>query len=190
LAAAEGVKLDVHEHYQKRTFRNRLKLLTSNGVQDWTIPVERRGGRPRSQDETLRIRNDAGLKAWQAVRSAYGRAPYFEEMAEELKEIFLSGPESLGEWNRATMHWAAGWLGAHVPPDADETFGPCPHGFPLSVASMDMFRGQYSWPHVWADRHSGIPFAQLSVLDALVHLGPEASGRIIRIPWNGFPHPK
>ena len=45
-ALSDGAVLDAGEHYQKRSFRNRMVLMTANGVQTLTMPVERRGGLP------------------------------------------------------------------------------------------------------------------------------------------------
>ena len=83
-----GARLDGLEHYPKRTFRNRFTLMQSTGTLELSLPVEKRGGRPRSQDETMRITGEPDRKAWQAVRTAYGRAPFFEEMEEELEALF------------------------------------------------------------------------------------------------------
>lgn len=175
-AAGGSVALDVHENYQKRSFRNRFMFVQATGPVTWTLPVERRGGVPRGQDLTRRVGGDADRKTWQAIRTAYGRAPYFEEMATGLEALFLGGPEMLGSWNRASIRWAADWLGVAAPPDAG-------HPSPVPVdheAGEENRREVWSmrgahWPHVWADRQSDLPFSRLSVLDALLHLGPEAS---------------
>ena len=188
-AAREGsFTLDVHEHYQKRSFRNRYWIMTSNGPECCSVPVERRGGTPRPQDQTLRVTGDADRKAWQAIRSAYGRSPFFEEMAPELESLFLEGSASLGEWNRATLRWASGWLDIPVPNDAsppwqpmDATVGQEGDGLGESLSPR--------WAHIWKGRHHDIPFEKLGILDALLHLGPEARKLIQPIPPSGFRHP-
>lgn len=173
------VLLDGLEHYPKRTFRNRYHIMQSTGVVCHTVPVERRGGRPRPQDETMRMTGEPDRKAWQAVKTAYGRTPYFEEMAGELEVLFRSGPETLGGWNRATMAWASSWLGIAVPLDATPQqrldSSPCSMMNLVASAAVHM---RPSWPHVWQDRQPLIPYAQLGILDLLLHLGPEAAGLI------------
>jgi len=161
--------------------------MTSHGVQTLSLPVERRGGIPRSQDETRRVLGDADRKIWQAVKSAYGRAPFFPEMEGELEALFLSGPPTLGGFNRATLSWAADWLGLDVPGAApDRIPGGADWGFPLPPRDAHVAERLQGWAHVWADRKGEIPYADLSILDALLHLGPEASQRIIPFLPSGF----
>lgn len=188
-AQSEGVRLDAGEHYQKRSFRNRFEVMTANGPQWCTIPVERRGGRPRPQDQTRRVGGEEDRKLWQAIRTAYGRTPFFEEMSEGLASLFLEGARDLGGWNRDTIRWAASWLELEVPTDADDGHGPVDHAANMVRFSADSGRSQVGWPHVWADRSGGIPFLRLGILDALLHLGPEARRLITPIPWSGSQHP-
>ncbi len=185
----QAIRLDGLEHYPKRTFRNRYTLLQSTGPLEISVPVERRGGRPRAQDETLRIGGDHDRKAWQAVRTAYGRAPFFEEMEDELLGLYRNGPETLGGWNRATISWAASWLGIEVPADVAASEYPETEATPVVPLTSPLGAIQH-WPHVWQDRLSDIPYARLGILDVLVHLGPGAAGAIKPIPPSGFPHPE
>lgn len=188
---APQTQLDGLEHYPKRTFRNRLYLMQSTGAVSVTVPVERRGGRPRPQDQTFRVLGEPGRKSWQAIKSAYGRAPYFEEMADELEALFLRGPESLGHWNRATIDWAAQWLGVKVPLDVTpEAHVVCDHGVSMLDWQQSLQVQGSRWAHVWEDRHPKIPFTQLSILDLLLHLGPEAAGWIKPIPQSESRRPR
>jgi len=188
-AALEGsATLDVHEHYQKRSFRNRYWIMTSNGPESCSVPVERRGGIPRPQDQIFRAAGDADRKAWQAVRSAYGRSPFFEEMAPELEALFLEGGATLGEWNRATLEWASGWLDIPVPRDAHPPWEPFDAAVVQEGDGMEDARVP-RWAHIWEGRHHDIPYQRLGILDALLHLGPAARGLINPIPPSGFRHP-
>ena len=188
-AALEGsATLDVHEHYQKRSFRNRYWIMTSNGPESCSVPVERRGGIPRPQDQIFRAAGDADRKAWQAVRSAYGRSPFFEEMAPELEALFLEGGATLGEWNRATVEWASGWLDIPVPRDAHPPWEPFDAAVVQEGDGMEDARVP-RWAHIWEGRHHDIPYQRLGILDALLHLGPAARGLINPIPPSGFRHP-
>ena len=173
-AAASSARLHVSEHYQKRSFRNRFSLMTANGPQSLTLPVERRAGRPRPQEETMRSPGDE-LKLWRAVRTAYGAAPFFEELAPELEVLFLDGPRSLGAWNQAALAWASGWLGVSVPRHQTEPVEVVPnHMENMERWSMAWADSHIGWVHIWSDRGLEIPFAKLSCLDAVLHCGPEA----------------
>ena len=190
LAATGQVRLDGLEHYPKRTFRNRYTLMQSTGPMDISIPVERRGGRPRAQDETNRMCGDHDRKSWQAVKTAYGRAPFFEEMADELRGLFEDGPGTLGGWNRATISWASSWLGISAPKDVTAMEYPATEAVdvPSLKASFEADRSCH-WSHVWQDRQQSIPFESLGILDLLLHLGPEASTEIMPILPSESPRP-
>ena len=189
VAKSGAVRLDGLEHYPKRTFRNRFTLLQSTGPLEITVPVERRGGRPRCQDETQRIVGEPDRKAWQAVKTAYGRAPYFAEIEDELQHLFLSGPGTLGAWNRATMEWASAWLGIPVPVDVTPEEYAGSEAVPLtSMVAASPGPSQSSWPHVWQDRQAQIGHSKLGILDLILHLGTEAGAQIKPIPQSGFQH--
>ena len=129
---------------------------------EMTIPVERRGGRPRAQDETNRMGGDHDRKAWQAIKTAYGRAPFFEEMEDELRGLFEDGPGTLGAWNRASIVWASSWLDIPVPTDVSAAEYPDTESvdLPSLVASFAAGRS-CNWSHVWQDRQRSIPFESL-----------------------------
>lgn len=189
-AMSGGARLDGLEHYPKRTFRNRFTLMQSTGTLELSLPVEKRGGRPRSQDETMRITGEPDRKAWQAVRTAYGRAPFFEEMEEELEALFKNGPGSLGGWNRATMQWAATWLGISVPSDVTPAeYAESTETSMMSLMASAVVFSDVSWSHVWHDRQPHIPFLSLGILDLILHLGPSAGTAIKPIPLSGSPRP-
>ena len=183
-------RLDAHEHYQKRSFRNRIHLMTANGLQRLTVPVERRRGEPRPQDRTIRSGGE-GMKMWRAVHTAYGAAPFFDELSPELESLFMKESVSLGERNRATMRWSAEWLGVTVPVDAEfPSVPPVPHDQKMAhrsevwMGSPGMASG---WPHIWRDRGKDIPFGRLSCLDVILHCGPEAGRWVSPAPSSGSP---
>ena len=68
---------------------------------------------PRPQVDTLRVVSNAD-KLWRAVQTAYGAAPYFEEMAPELEVLFRRRPKSPGN-GTGTLRWSAEWLRCKVP---------------------------------------------------------------------------
>ncbi|RPG81920.1 MAG: hypothetical protein CBC74_000130 [Crocinitomicaceae bacterium TMED114] len=189
--AADGAQLDVGEHYPKRTFRNRMVLATANGLENLTLPVERRGGLPRSQFETRRVLADAD-KLWRAVHTAYGAAPFFEEMAPELEVLFRHGPDTIGEWNLSSIRWAADWLGAEVPAQAsadDVDRKAIQHEAQDVVWAVRMADRMHPWHHVWADRAT-LSWESLSVMDLLLHCGPAAAEWIIPFPSSGSRRPE
>ena len=80
--------IDGYEYYVKQTFRNRCTILTANGVDQLSVPVIGSGKKILSKD--IQIDHDQKWlnRHWRAIKSAYGRAPYFEFYSEEYHGVF------------------------------------------------------------------------------------------------------
>lgn len=113
------------EHYVKQTFRNRFDISTANGIQTLTIPVESTGG-VRTLSKDIRISNEYnGRKMMQAIRSAYGKAAYFEFVVDDLARLFEQPRVFLFDFNEASFEWskkftASTWRAAHELPERYE----------------------------------------------------------------------
>ncbi len=186
--AAGAIVIDAHEHYAKRSWRNRAHLAGPNGLIRLSIPL-RKGKNRQMPIRAVQIAwdRDWAHAAWKTIRSAYGRAPFFEHYADELEVLFAERRELLFDYNlmwieairallglsldiRLTDRWypvpAREFLdlrplpGPHVPLSADPAFRPVPY------------------PQVFAERHGFLP--NLSVLDLLFCCGPEAAAILKR----------
>ncbi|MDR0205720.1 MAG: WbqC family protein [Bacteroidales bacterium] len=73
---ADAVFIEMHEHYQKQTYRNRTTILTGNGLYDLIIPIEK-----PSSNLIKEIRIDHSVpwqrNHWRTIESAYSKGPYF-----------------------------------------------------------------------------------------------------------------
>jgi hypothetical protein len=153
------------EYFQKQTFRNRFEILTGNGVQTLTVPVESTGGE-RKLLRDIRISSEYnGKKTLQAIRSAYGNSAMYDFIELELEELFLKEERFLIDFNSKAHDWVCSWF-----PKVDEK---------RSTESTVLdekwkMRGKRpvelkSYPQVFADR---FPFEKdLSILDAIFNLG-------------------
>ena len=94
LLQAEEIRWEVHEHFQKQTFRNRTTVLTANGPQNLVVPVSYRNHMPLRDvrvDYSQRWIKDH----WGAIYSAYGKAPYFEFFGAEMQQTLERRPAFL-----------------------------------------------------------------------------------------------
>jgi len=164
LYAEEEFALNSEEYFQKQTYRNRFDILTGNGVQTLTVPVESTGGE-RTLLRDIRISSEYnGKKMLQAIRSAYGNSAMYDFIDVELEELFLKEEKFLIDFNRKANEWSMKWFGLQVKENSYET---------LSEERWKQ-RGTRpvelkSYPQVFADR---FPFEQdLSILDAIFNLG-------------------
>ncbi|MCC6385571.1 MAG: WbqC family protein [Bacteroidia bacterium] len=100
-----GAVIDIHEHFVKQTIRNHYSVLSANGILQLSIPVKH--SKIKIPVHQVRICYD---QPWQrqhlnAIRSAYGRAAFFQFYFEELENIFCSSPERLTVFNDLLLKW-------------------------------------------------------------------------------------
>ncbi len=73
------VLFEAKEHFVKQTLRNRCQILTANGVQTLSIPLEGGNKTKTSLDELRISAHDSWQKKHiQAIVSAYSNSPFFE----------------------------------------------------------------------------------------------------------------
>ena len=84
----ERVHLEAQEHYQKQSYRNRCYVLTANKVEALTVPVQQ--GTHHMPIRDLRVANDQPWQShhWRCLRTAYGKAPFFEYYAFDLEPVY------------------------------------------------------------------------------------------------------
>lgn len=105
LKSCDGnLTLESCENYQKRSFRNRCDIATANGVLSLTIPLQS-GKNAQLNIKAVRIANVERWQTqhWQAIKSAYGRAPFFEYYADYFHPFFEQRQDFLFDFNYALM---------------------------------------------------------------------------------------
>jgi WbqC-like protein family len=93
------VCLEVHENYQKQTYRNRCKILTTNKIDDLVIPVSK--NKPKEIVKNIRIdyKQDWTRQHLGAIKAAYGKAPFFEHFFDYFRIVFEQKPDFLIDFN-------------------------------------------------------------------------------------------
>jgi len=102
----DNVCIEKHEHYSKGSYRNRCHLASANGLLRLSIPLKK--GKNEQQPITeVQIAYDENwpVQHWQGIRSAYGKAPFFEFYGEELQSILYSKPTFLFDLNLRLLDW-------------------------------------------------------------------------------------
>ncbi len=185
LYAENDFALSDDEYFQKQTYRNRFDILTGNGVQTLTVPVESTGGE-RTKLRDVRISSEYnGKKTLQAIRSAYGNSAMYDFIELELEELFLKEEKFLIDFNTKAHEWTCRWF-PKIPkerlieskiPEERLIESKIPKerlAEPKIIDERWKQRGTRpvelkSYPQVFADR---FPFEKdLSILDAIFNLG-------------------
>lgn len=86
----KDISIDIYESFPKQTFRNRILLMSANGLQNITIPIKRnKEERILMKDAQISYKENWNIRLWRAIYSNYGNSPYFEYYSERIKNILL-----------------------------------------------------------------------------------------------------
>ncbi len=101
---ASPVSIEAAEYFIKQTYRNRTRILSSNGFCDLTIPLEK-GANSQCLIRDVRISDHDNWRAkhWQAIQTSYGLAPFFEYYAYELEPFYKEQYTYLFDFNMAYL---------------------------------------------------------------------------------------
>ncbi len=175
LLNAEKICFDQHEHYVKRSYRNRAHILGANGLLRLSIPLERGKHQHAVMKDVCISYSERWQKLhWQSFTAAYRRSPFFEFYEDYFRKFYTEKIEKLVDYNVGMIETIASIL--KVKPD-------------ISLSEMyyiqDAFDGKDyrsyimpsqenklqlpPYPQVFSDR---FPFEQdLCILDVLFNLG-------------------
>lgn len=113
LSGFEKLNIEVMEFYAKQTHRNRCYINAANGTERLVVPVHNHQGLTSS--EILIDYNQHWIPVHLgAIRSAYGRAPFFEHYFDRLEQIIQHRHERLVELNLELLNWLFGELDIEI----------------------------------------------------------------------------
>ncbi len=96
----ETIFLESHEHIVKQSWRNRCDVLSSNGIQSLTIPIERPlGGKTPIKDVLISDRISWRHQHKQALKTNYGSSPFFEYLWDDINLIYTKQHKYLWDFN-------------------------------------------------------------------------------------------
>ena len=97
---AENLLFEVHDNYQKQTYRNRTNIYGANGKLFLTVPVIY-SQKNRQLYQDIKISNDNKWQAlhWKSLQSAYRTSPFFEFYEDEIAPLFHTKQEFLLDFN-------------------------------------------------------------------------------------------
>lgn len=104
---ARPLTIEACENFQKQTYRNRCQVVTANGVQALTVPMDH----ARSDSQQMRHIAISYATPWQQLHwktlvSAYRNSPYFEYYEEDLHALYRLKPVYLWDYLCALQDFA------------------------------------------------------------------------------------
>lgn len=97
------VYIEACESFQKQSYRNRCHILSANKVDILSIPVINPGRNVLIKEVKIDYNQKWMNVHWGAIRSAYGKAPFFEYYADFFHDIYFKKHTYLFDLNLEAM---------------------------------------------------------------------------------------
>ncbi len=166
MAQYGAVTIDITRRFNKRDKDCRRCVIEGpNRVQRLTVPLEKpqEWRSTRLSDVKVSSHGEWWHVHWGAICSAYGRTPYFEYYADDLRPTYSGDIELLVDLDAAIDRFCRGALGIGCC-NSTEAYNEVAAGA-TSVKDIPYYQ-------IWASRFGFTP--GLSVLDLIFNMGPEA----------------
>lgn len=180
--ASPNPVIDIHEHWPKRTCRNRAEIASPKGRYRISIPVSKKAHHTPVKEVTISYKENWQQNHWRAIKSFYSNSPYFFFYEQEIKPFFEKKFKTIAELDLALMHQLFGLLNLNKTIQTSSVY--------LEKTSVAYdYRNYFNhskevvlipeYIQVFEDRQ---PFLHnLSVLDLLFNLGPEAGNYLANL---------
>lgn len=183
LAKHSSVTIEIKETFPKQTYRNRMEIMTANGKRTLTVPVTR-NNHSRTEEVRIDYRERWNITHLRTIEAAYSASPFFQYYKDELEAILTRHYDNIVELNTTTLKWLLKRLKITTTvtqttdylPQSDIPFDFRNAFSPKSPLPDSLFKSYYQ---VFSDRQPFIP--NLSTLDLLMNLGPEARDYLITL---------
>jgi hypothetical protein len=182
---SRSVLIEQMETYPKQTYRNRCEIITSAGALNLIIPVTKpNGNHTITRDIGITYREPWNHHHWKSIQTAYRSSPYFNYYADILEPFFMLKEPSLIGLNNKILNTINRIIS--IKPEITFTLDYLkqPEGrvdlrSKMTPKKQQMKMKYPEYPQVFSHIHG---FKEnLSVLDLIFNLGPEAKEYIMRI---------
>ncbi len=170
---------ELHDNYQKQTYRNRCYICTDSGKHLLSIPIQHVGGtNGRQRYQAVHIDNSYPWQRqhWRTLETAYRTSPFFEYYEDDLYPLFHQKFDSLINFNLKTISFVYDALQLETPTAVTEAYEIAPKTYTdlrfLIGAKKEPQWAPEPYVQVFGDRHGFIP--NTSTLDLLFNEGPNA----------------
>lgn len=178
------VAIEAKETFPKQTYRNRAVIVTAGGVRTLTVPVVR-SNHSTTDEVGIDYRQRWNVIHMRTLTAAYAASPYFLYYRDDLEALLMRRYDRLLDLNAALLEWILRLLKVECKVgmttdyqlEASPSEGDYRNTFsPKQPLLSDAFAPYYQ---VFADRMPFVP--NLSVIDLLMNMGPEAANYLLKL---------
>ncbi len=179
IVQGERLLFEAKDNYQKQTYRNRMKIATSSGMLQLTIPILHRKDRlERQQSFEVRIENKFHWQRdhWRSLKVSYQTSPYFEYYEDSFEPLYHRTYDKLMDFILALHELIMDCLQVENNMDFTTSF----EKNPLDVHDFRHYAKAKQYPDIelphyhqlFNEKHGYLK--NLTVLDLLFNEGPNA----------------
>lgn len=172
----KNIIIDINEHFQKQSFRNRSIIHGANGVLNLIIPLVKRGVRTKVKDVKIDNSQNWQKLHWRSIQSAYRSSPYFEYYENEFINFYKTKYNYLIDFNNQIQQSILKIMGIDVEIEMSNNYLETNNMdyrqilHPKKKPSENYIETEYI--QVFSDRNGFLP--NLSIVDLLFNEGPNA----------------
>jgi len=185
IAKATSITFEMHDNFQKQTYRNRTFIATPEGPLLLNIPIKhtskgKRGTRERAHQKykDVRIENDFPWQRehWKSIQIAYRTSPFFEFFEDDFAPLYEKKYLHLMDFNLDTFEILKDAMGIEIPVNYTEIYEKEVRGMEdyrhLANAKNNSSFQNERYTQVLEKHHGFLP--NLSVIDLLFNEGTNA----------------
>ncbi len=175
LLKRQSITFEIKEHFSKQTYRNRTCILSANGPLNLSIPVVKTGGKMPIEEVRISYREHWQKDHWNALHSAYGSSPYFEYYDYLFEGMFAKKVDLLLDFNLQIHKTILYCLDLELEHQLSKEFNALGDVDPrIAFNSKGKNLVETTFPSYYQTFSKQGFVADLSILDLLFNLGPEA----------------
>lgn len=180
LSGARTLLIERHENFVKQSYRNRCQLVDSTGRRDLIIPVVHDSGKTPIAEVRIDHSQKWVNNHWRSIRSAYGKAPFFEYYADDLHDILYSKTPLLYDLNMRLLSMCLKALRFETPVTETVSYSKTVGNDVLDLRNALDVKNRVSMDGIFTP----VPYAQVfgstfvenaSIIDLIFCVGPEAA---------------
>ena len=177
----ESVYIEMHENFQKQSYRNRCVIYGANGPLTLVIPVNKKRGRKNIiTDILIDYNTDWQNMHWKSMVSAYQNSPFFEFYKDELNQLLFYRKKFLVDFNLNLLNYINRLLNLNDTYSLSEDYQSDSevHDYRQSINPKKRLQRQdrsfqpMEYQQVFIEKYGFIP--NLSVVDLIFNEGPNS----------------
>ena len=173
------IVFDTNEYFEKQTYRNRCYILAADKPLPLSIPLLGVNKKIKTKDIKIDYIQKWQNQHWRAIKSAYGKSPYFEYYSDDVHDIIYTKHTFLIDINHDILTFCQRVLQLDIKIKYSENYIESENG------SFNNMKSVIHPKKPFIDRkiHTALPYTQtfgskfvpnLSIIDLIFCMGPES----------------